>query len=59
VQKLNKSNLSLVAESAYYGGYIHAIAVIADDNNVYVGGETTQTVWRLGGIHIKELIRAV
>ena len=45
VKKLNKYDLSQVAESVNYGGAIYTIAV--DNNYVYVGGTDTQTVRKL------------
>ena len=45
VYKLNKSDLSKVAESIDYGGYIYSIT--SDDNYLYVGGATTNKVYKL------------
>ena len=47
VYKLNKSNLSKVAESTDYGGIIYALS--QDDNYIYVGGETTNKVYKYEG----------
>jgi glutamine cyclotransferase len=44
VYKLNKSDLSKVAESLTYGGTIYSIT--SDDNYLYVGGDT-QKVYKL------------
>ena len=56
VKKLNKSNLSQVAESANYGGTICAIA--ADDNYVYVGGETTRTAKKLNKSNLSQVVES-
>ena len=54
---VTKDVTKIIATSNSYGGTIWAIAV--DDNYVYVGGADTQTVKKLGGIQIKELIKVV
>ena len=53
VRKLNKIDLSQVAESASYGGSIEAIAV--DDTYVYVGGGSTQTVRKLNKTNLSQV----
>ena len=53
VNKLNKSNLSQVAESASYGGTIYAIAT--DDNYVYVGGKAPRTVRKLNKSNLSQV----
>jgi hypothetical protein len=45
VVKLLKTDLSFVAVSANYGGTIRGM--VADDDYIYIGGDTTQTVWKL------------
>ena len=45
IWKLQKSDLSKVAESADYGGTLFALA--EDSNYIYCGGSTTNKVWKL------------
>ena len=47
VVKLRASDLTIVAESANYGGLIYALAVDADGGFVYCGGATTNKVYKL------------
>jgi peptidase E len=57
VYKLNKSDLSKVAESIGYGGNIRSIT--SDDNYLYVGGDTTRKVYKLNKSDLSKVAESI